>query len=89
MTDDPEDHSFSEGQGFDDPYDAFDIDPPEFEVDPDQVDPVDSRVVTDMLSVATFQIGYPVVVFILMKTNDRLFQHARNYSLMIVFKSSR
>jgi len=49
MTDDPEDHSFSEGQGFDDPYDAFDIDPPELEVDPDQVDPVDSRVVTDLL----------------------------------------
>ena len=49
MTDDPEKHSFSEGQGFDDPYDAFDIDPPELEVDPDQVDPVDSRVLTDML----------------------------------------
>jgi tetratricopeptide (TPR) repeat protein len=49
MTDDPENHSFSEGQGFDDPYDAFDIDPPELEVDPDQVDPVDSRVVTDLI----------------------------------------
>ena len=50
MTDeDPDDHSFSEGQGFDDPYEGFDIDPPELEVDPDQVDPVDSRVVTDML----------------------------------------
>jgi len=49
MTDDPEKHSFSEGQGFDDPYEAFDIDPPELEVDPDQVDPVDSRVLTDML----------------------------------------
>jgi tetratricopeptide (TPR) repeat protein len=49
MTDDPEDHSFSEGQGFDDPYEAFDIDPPEIEVDPDQVDPVDSRALTDML----------------------------------------
>jgi tetratricopeptide (TPR) repeat protein len=49
MTDDPEKHSFSEGQGFDDPYDAFDMDPPELEVDPDQVDPVDSRVLTDML----------------------------------------
>jgi tetratricopeptide (TPR) repeat protein len=49
MTDDPEKHSFSEGQGFDDPYDAFDIDPSELEVDPDQVDPVDSRVLTDML----------------------------------------
>jgi tetratricopeptide (TPR) repeat protein len=49
MTDEPEDHSFSEGQGFDDPYDAFDIDPPELTVDTDQVDPVDSRVVTDLL----------------------------------------
>jgi len=49
MTDDPEDHSFSEGQGFGDPYEAFDIDPPELSVDPDQVDPVDSRVVTDTL----------------------------------------
>jgi tetratricopeptide (TPR) repeat protein len=49
MTDNPEDHSYSEGQGFDDPYDAFDMDPPELEVDPDQVDPVDSRVLTDML----------------------------------------
>lgn len=49
MTEEPEDHSFSEGQGFDDPYDAFDIDPPELEVDPDQVDPVDSRALTDLL----------------------------------------
>ncbi|MFC3477817.1 tetratricopeptide repeat protein [Halobacterium litoreum] len=43
------DHEFSEGQGFDDPYEGFDLDPPELEVDPDQVDPVDSRVVTDNL----------------------------------------
>jgi len=50
MTDkEPEDHQFSEGQGFDDPYEAFDLEPPEFEVDPDKVDPVDSRVLTDML----------------------------------------
>jgi tetratricopeptide (TPR) repeat protein len=50
MTDrEPEDHEFSEGQGFDDPYEAFDLEPPEFEVDPDKVDPVDSRVVTDLL----------------------------------------
>ena len=46
---DPEDHEFSEGQGFDDPYEGFDIDPPELDVDPDQVDPVDSRVVGDLL----------------------------------------
>ncbi len=49
MDDDREDHEFSEGQGFDDPYEGFDIDPPELEVDPEQVDPVDSRVVGDML----------------------------------------
>jgi tetratricopeptide (TPR) repeat protein len=49
MSDESEDHSFSEGQGFDDPYDAFDIDPPELSVDTDQVDPVDSRVVADLL----------------------------------------
>jgi tetratricopeptide (TPR) repeat protein len=46
---DPSDHDFSEGQGFDDPYEGFDLDPPELSVDPDQVDPVDSRVVTDLL----------------------------------------
>jgi tetratricopeptide (TPR) repeat protein len=49
MDDEPEDHQFSEGQGFDDPYEAFDIDPPELEVDPDQVDPVDSRALADIL----------------------------------------
>jgi tetratricopeptide (TPR) repeat protein len=51
MTDDdtPEDHDFSEGQGFDDPYEGFDLDPPELAVDPDAVDPVDSRVVADTL----------------------------------------
>ncbi|MFC7018143.1 MULTISPECIES: tetratricopeptide repeat protein [Haloarcula] len=50
MTDnDPEDHTFSEGQGFGDPYEGFDLEPPEFEVDADKVDPVDSRVLTDLL----------------------------------------
>jgi len=50
MDDDtPEDHEFSEGQGFDDPYEGFDLDPPELDVDPEQVDPVDSRVVGDLL----------------------------------------
>ena len=52
MTDDDagEDrHRFSEGAGFDDPYDEFDLDPPALDVDPDRVDPVDSRVVADML----------------------------------------
>jgi len=49
MTDDRDEHPFSEGQGFGDPYEGFDIDPPELEVDTDQVDPVDSRVVADAL----------------------------------------
>ncbi|MFB6152228.1 MAG: tetratricopeptide repeat protein [Haloarculaceae archaeon] len=49
MTDERDDHEFSGGQGFSEPYEGFDIDPPEFEVDPDTVDPVDSRVVTDLL----------------------------------------
>jgi tetratricopeptide (TPR) repeat protein len=49
MTDEPDDYEFSSGQGFGDPYEGFDIDPPEFEVDTDKIDPVDSRVVTDLL----------------------------------------
>jgi tetratricopeptide (TPR) repeat protein len=44
-----DDHEFSEGEGFGDPYEEFDIDPPELDVDPDKVDPVDSRVVADLL----------------------------------------
>ncbi|OIB55429.1 tetratricopeptide repeat protein [Natrialba sp. SSL1] len=43
------DHRFSEGEGFSDPYDEFDLDPPELDVDPSKVDPVDSRVVADTL----------------------------------------
>lgn len=49
MTKDPSDHEFSEGQGFDDPYEGFDIDPPELTVDADEVDPVDSHALADML----------------------------------------
>jgi tetratricopeptide (TPR) repeat protein len=49
MTDRNDSHRFSEGQGFSDSYDEFDLDPPELEVDPSQVDPVDSRVLPDML----------------------------------------
>jgi tetratricopeptide (TPR) repeat protein len=50
MTDDePRDHEFSEGQGFGDPYEGFDLDPPELDVDPGAVDPIDSRVVADTL----------------------------------------
>jgi tetratricopeptide (TPR) repeat protein len=48
MTDNPGDHEFSEGQGFDEPYEGFDLGP-EFEIDPDEVDPVDSRLLTDLL----------------------------------------
>ncbi|RQH01023.1 tetratricopeptide repeat protein [Natrarchaeobius oligotrophus] len=51
MTDreDDRDHRFSDGEGFDESYDEFDLDPPELAVDPSKVDPVDSRVVTDTL----------------------------------------
>jgi len=49
MTKEPEDHSYSEGQGFDDPYEGFDIDPPELKVDADEVDPVDSHALADLL----------------------------------------
>jgi tetratricopeptide (TPR) repeat protein len=47
------DHDFSEGEGFDEPYEGFDLDPPELDVDPSEVDPVDSRVVTDTLDERT------------------------------------
>jgi len=47
--DDERDHRFSEGEGFGDPYEEFDLDPPELGIDPAKVDPVDSRVVTDTL----------------------------------------
>lgn len=49
MTKEPEDHRFSEGQGFDDPYEGFDLDPPELTVDADEVDPVDSHALADLL----------------------------------------
>lgn len=44
-------HHFSEGEGFGDPYEGFDLEP-EFDIDPSQVDPVDSRVLTDRLDVS-------------------------------------
>lgn len=53
MDDEQDPHEFSSGQGFEDPYDAFDIDPPVLEVDPDQVDPVDSRAIPDLLDEAS------------------------------------
>jgi tetratricopeptide (TPR) repeat protein len=50
MSDEPtDDHQYSAGEGFGDPYEGFDLDPPELEVDPEQVDPVDSRALADLL----------------------------------------
>jgi len=52
MTDNPRedrDHQFSEGQGLPDEFEEFDIDPPELKVDPSKVDPVDTRVLADLL----------------------------------------
>jgi tetratricopeptide (TPR) repeat protein len=57
MTDESDDHEFSEGQGLDASYEEFDLEPPEFEVDPDRVDPVDSRVLTDMLDERSLGVG--------------------------------
>ncbi|MFB6111124.1 MAG: tetratricopeptide repeat protein [Halobacteriaceae archaeon] len=47
-------HRFSAGQGFDEPYEGFDLEPPELDVDPSEVDPVDSRVVADLLDSGQF-----------------------------------
>ncbi|MGM0604580.1 MAG: tetratricopeptide repeat protein [Halobacteriota archaeon] len=51
MTDDRErrSHEFSAGQGIDEEYEEFTLDPPELKVDPSKVDPVDTRVLTDIL----------------------------------------
>lgn len=49
MSEPPDDHDFSEGDGFGDPYEGFDIDPPELAVDPDEIDPVDDHVIPDLL----------------------------------------
>ncbi|MCH7660067.1 MAG: tetratricopeptide repeat protein [Euryarchaeota archaeon] len=50
MTDSEDrDHRFSKGQGFSEAYEEFDLEPPEIRVDPEKVDPVDSRVLTDLL----------------------------------------
>ncbi|MFC7069983.1 tetratricopeptide repeat protein [Halobaculum lipolyticum] len=42
-------HQFSEGQGLDEDYEEFTLDPEELNADPSQVDPVDTRVLTDLL----------------------------------------
>jgi tetratricopeptide (TPR) repeat protein len=48
MTDHRDDHEFSAGQGFDDPYEGFDLDEP-IRVGTAEVDPVDSHAVGDLL----------------------------------------
>ncbi|SEH50216.1 Tetratricopeptide repeat-containing protein [Halopenitus malekzadehii] len=51
MTDEPDDHDheFSAGQGLEEDYEEFTLDPPELNADPSAVDPVDTRVITDAL----------------------------------------
>ena len=49
MSDDRRPHKFSEGEGFDEDYDEFTLDPPELKIDPTKVDPVDSHVLADIL----------------------------------------
>ncbi len=49
MPESPDDHAFSEGEGFEDPYEGFDIDPPELSVNPEEIDPVDDHVIPDLL----------------------------------------
>jgi tetratricopeptide (TPR) repeat protein len=55
MTDRDREHRYSEGQGFGEPYEGFDIDPAELtvDVDPSQVDPVDSHALPDLLDEGT------------------------------------
>jgi len=49
-----EDHRYSEGRGFGDPYEGFDFDPVELtlELDPDRVDPTDTYALPDLLDEA-------------------------------------
>lgn len=44
-----ESHQYSTGRGFTKPYAGFDLDPPSLELDPDEVDPVDTHVLPDLL----------------------------------------
>jgi len=46
---DSQDHEFSSGQGLDEDYEEFTLDPPELKADPSKVDPVDTRVIADEL----------------------------------------
>jgi tetratricopeptide (TPR) repeat protein len=56
MTDEPRDHEFSSGQGFDEPYEGFDLDP-DLETGPDVVDPVDAHVLPDQLDESAIDPG--------------------------------
>jgi tetratricopeptide (TPR) repeat protein len=52
MTDESDDgrsHRFSAGQGFDEDYEEFTLDPTDIDADPTTVDPVDSHVLADLL----------------------------------------
>ncbi len=49
MTDDDEDYEFSAGQGVEESYEEFTLDPEELNADPTTVDPVDTRVLSDVL----------------------------------------
>ena len=51
---DREKYRFSEGEGFDDPYEGFDFDPTELTVDldPAKIDPVDTHALPDILDEA-------------------------------------
>ena len=57
MSEPPDDHQFSEGDGFGDPYEGFDIDPPELSVKPDEIDPVDDHVIPDLLDAGQISSG--------------------------------
>ena len=53
MTD--REHRYSEGEGFGEPYEGFDVDPTELTVDldPSQIDPADSHALPDLLDEGT------------------------------------
>ncbi|MFC7202585.1 tetratricopeptide repeat protein [Haloferax namakaokahaiae] len=42
-------HDYSDGQGFDDPYRGFDLDPPEFRLNGRQIDPADNHVLAEFV----------------------------------------
>ncbi|WP_410766584.1 tetratricopeptide repeat protein [Haloferax sp. DFSO60] len=42
-------HDYSDGQGFDDPYRGFDLDPPELRLNGRQIDPADNHVLAEFV----------------------------------------